>query len=372
MLQTRKAAVIKIVYDSDEIQELEIISHGKMEKAINYPILTGKVAIGDQVLLNTTAVELSLGTGGYHFVLKGPNPPSGPISREGHIMKLRYTPLQLAVGSCEEEGSPYHAVFLEEDSIEGMPVIVGGLHSMTPILAGYFKNGDCDRRVAYIMTDKGSLPLALSRHARALKELCWLDGTITVGHAFGGDLECVNIYTALLAAKHILRADVTIVAMGPGIVGTSTPLGFTGMEQVEALHAAHSLGGVPILVPRVSGADSRDRHDGISQHTKAILRHTLVPIHVPLLAEVAQTWPLESHGHMFHYKEEEKIRALGDLLAPYPLHVTTMGRGMEQDPLFFKSVAATADFAETIIDHSRDAPFAATDLGSLWRASTNS
>ena len=367
MIQTRTGRVTKLIYDSDQIQELEILSNGRIEKSINYPVMTGKVGIGDEVLLNTTAVELSLGTGGYHFVLNGPDIPVGTIQKDRHIMKLRYTPMQIATGSCEEEGSPYHSVFLEKESIDGMPVIVGELHSMLPVLAGYLKGSLKECRIAYIMTDKGALPLALSRHIRALKEVSWLDSTITTGHAFGGDLECLTIYTALLAAKHILKADVTIVIMGPGIVGTGTPLGFTGMEQVEILHAISSMGGIPILTPRVGTKDQRQRHQGMSHHTYSVLHHTLASVHVPLLEELREG-KLESPRHFLHYKKKESLKDVKNILTPYPLKVETMGRGIDEDPLFFYSVAGAADFAGTILNNS-SALADEVDLGRLWRDS---
>jgi hypothetical protein len=40
--------------------------------------------------------------------------------------------------------------------------------------------------------------------------------------SFGGDLEAVNIYTDELAARHVLKADIIVVSMGPGIVGTGS------------------------------------------------------------------------------------------------------------------------------------------------------
>ena len=54
------------------------------------------------MVLNTTAVDLGLGTGGWHVVhwnlareeLDEPGP--------GHIMKLRYTSLQVDAGAAEE------------------------------------------------------------------------------------------------------------------------------------------------------------------------------------------------------------------------------------------------------------------------------
>ena len=64
--------------------------------------LTGPVAVGDGVVLNTTAVDLGLGTGGWHVVhwnlARDEFDEPGP----GHIMKLRYTSLQVDTGAAEE------------------------------------------------------------------------------------------------------------------------------------------------------------------------------------------------------------------------------------------------------------------------------
>ncbi len=357
MIQTRTGVVTQILYEEEKIQELWVRIEKKEERAINYPAITGKVETGDHVVLNTTAVELSLGTGGIHFVMHrmGHSPASeGRLSPDRHIMKMRYTPVQIATGSCEEQGSPYHDIFLQKNSLEGMPVLVGELHSMLPIAVSYIVEVNKDARIVYIMTDKGSLPLAMSKHIRTLNRLEWLIGTITTGHAFGGDLEALNIYTALLAAKHILNADLAIVTMGPGIAGTGTPLGFTGMEQVEILHAAFSMKGTPILIPRAGEGDLRYRHQGLSHHTQAVLNHTLIPVHFPLLKELEDPFDQRFSPHLTHYISKEQMMELPLFLERYPSSITTMGRGWREDPLFFYSVAAAAHFAQRIIRNEND------------------
>ncbi len=100
-------------------------------------------------------------------------------------------------------------------------------------------------RIAYIMSDGGALPLAYSRHVAILKQLSWLSGTVTYGQAYGGDLETMNKFTACIAARHILKADLIIACMGPGIAGTGTPLGHTGIEVGELINCVHQLGGKP-------------------------------------------------------------------------------------------------------------------------------
>ena len=121
------------------------------------------------------------------------------------------------------------------------------------------------------MTDGAALPLALSDLVAQLRDRALLDATITCGHAFGGDYEAVSVYSALAVARHIVHADATIVAMGPGIVGTATRLGFSGIEVGPVLDAAFGLGGVPIACLRVSFADPRERHRGLSHHSATAL-----------------------------------------------------------------------------------------------------
>lgn len=370
MRHTSKGKVVSILMEASDIQELTVEVEGKNSKAINYPLFTGVASIGDEVSLNTTAVNLQLGTGGYHFIVSILGQSRMPPEKgNGHIMKLRYTPLQIATGSCEEQGSPYHEVFCQQRTLEGMPVLVAELHSMLPVAVTYIKKINPALRIVYIMTDKACLPLSFSRHVRILKEIGGLNGTITIGQAFGGDLEAVNIYTALLAARYILMADLAIVAMGPGIVGTGTTLGFSGMEQVEHLHAAYTLKGLPILIPRVGTADPRERHQGLSHHTLAVLEHTLAPVSVPVLDEVVQNLPLEMGMWKWVVGSQDQVKGLESLLSSYPETITTMGRSIQDDPLFFYSVGIAADFANYVAQKA-SAPCGIEDLAQLWRDST--
>ncbi|NLB88354.1 MAG: DUF3866 family protein, partial [Syntrophomonadaceae bacterium] len=269
MIDIKRGVVIKELFSRSGIAGYLVKIEDKEEKCIAYPDLTGEVKVGDEVIVNTTAVKLNLGSGGYHYILANLNVASKDLSPEGHIMKLRYTPMQLKVLSVEEQDSPYHEDLVAADSIEGIPVLVGTLHSMLAPLC--LQLGQWGLKVAYVMTDGAALPMAFSNTVAELKNKNLLHGTVTIGHAFGGDLEAVNIYSGLLAAKKVFNPDVIIVAMGPGIVGTGTKWGFTGVEQGEILNAVDTLQGVPICVPRISFADSRDRHKGVSHHTLTVL-----------------------------------------------------------------------------------------------------
>lgn len=360
MIRWQIGEVVQIVADLPDLQELNVSLGGRVEKAWSFPGLIGALAPGDRVLLNTTAVHLKLGSGGYHLVAQRlgrrgdpPVPFLRPASIRGHIMKLRYTPYQLAVQSCEEQTSPYHETLREAQSLDGMPVFIGELHSMLPVLAaGVQWLVRCGRlpaglRLVYIMSDGGALPLALSRHVRTLQELGWLAGTVTYGHAFGGRLEAVNVYTALLAARHVLKADLVVMMMGPGTVGTGTTWGFSGMEVAEMIHAAFSLEGRPCLVPRISFADARPRHHGISHHQLTLVTRA---IHVSFTYSVP---PYEGREEQVIRRQLERLAGskarlvrraiiekeeLAAVLSLYPEKVTVMGRTVDEDPAYFWGV----------------------------------
>ncbi len=218
-------------------QELLVdVSGSEPQRAMAYTQLTGSCGLGDTVLVNTTAVDLSLGTGGIHFVVAkapaGTFIPSGHVELDspsgGHVMKLRYTPLQVDVNAVEEPDGGTYGVMRTVTSVEEMPVVCCGLHSQMPLAAAAIKERAPQARVAYCHTDFGSLPYALSNVARECRQAGLVDAAISCGQAFGADLEAVNLHSGLLAAKHVAGADIAIVAIGPGMVGTATPFGHGG------------------------------------------------------------------------------------------------------------------------------------------------
>src|SRR5687767_15913065 len=102
--------------------------------------LTGTVAVGDRVVLNTTAVDLGLGTGGWHVVRWSTAREVFEEPGPGHIVKLRYTSLQVDAGSTEEHGPT------SGTDLGGMPVVVGSLHSQVPGVAAALKAARPDAR----------------------------------------------------------------------------------------------------------------------------------------------------------------------------------------------------------------------------------
>ncbi len=335
--------IVLVVRNFPGRQELEVSLDGRSSGAINYPGLTGPCQPGDKVLLNTTARELELGTGGWHYVL-AVSGRERSLSTQGHIMKLRYTPLQGRVLSVEEEASPHHQIMAAADCLEGLPVAVGSLHSLLAPLAWGVRALKGGKRLAYLMSDGAALPIFFSQTVPVLKDMGLITRTITFGHAFGGDLEAVNIYSALLAAKHVVGADFALVTMGPGVVGTGTAWGTTALEQGIFLNAVHQLGGTPVVVPRLSEGDGRKRHAGLSHHTATVLsRIVRDPIWLPLPLYFEPFLAPEHEGlfarHRLRWEDTHDL-FLG--LADSGLPLSTMGRGVNADPLFFHGALAAA------------------------------
>jgi hypothetical protein len=329
-------------------------------KALAYPALVGRLAVGDRVLLNVSALVRGLGTGGYALVVApdGRLPadmPAGP----GHLVKARYTPLQTMVLGVDDQESEYHDQLEEADDLRGMPVVVADLHSALPaIVAGARLAAGRPLRIAYVMTDGGALPAWFSRTVASLRDASWIKSCITTGQAFGGDLEAVTVHTGLLAAKHVVGADLAIVAQGPGNLGTGTQFGFSGIAAGEAVNAAVVLQGRPVASLRVSGADERERHLGVSHHSlTAYGRVAMRPADVPVPVFEDELAALNDRvseqvtylGNLHRLFDVPAGRDLRAALAASPVRLSTMGRGLDQDPAAFLAAAVAGVHAAHLL-----------------------
>jgi hypothetical protein len=304
------------------------------EKAYVLTQLVGPVAVGDRVVMNTTAVELGLGTGGWHVVHWNLERESWSEPGPGHIMKLRYTSLQVDTGAAEEDEQARPRL-----DLGGMPVVACALHSQVAGVAVAFKHLAPERRLTYVMTDGGALPLALSDLVADLRARALLDATITSGHAFGADREAVGLHAAL----SLVEGDAAVVGMGPGVVGTASPLGTTAIDVASIVDTAAALHGEPIVAVRWSDADPRDRHREISHHTRTALQHAHARATVPV--------PRNAKGPDVgrHEVVEVDVPDMAQLFDAHGLHVTTMGRGPEDDPGFFRYAGAAGVAAALLL-----------------------
>ena len=283
---------------------------------VAYPRLTGPVALGDEVLVNDQARTLALGSGGFDILYANLTRGLELEPEEGaHVIKLPYTPVQVAVHHAEEDGRL-------ATSLAGIPVVCCSLHSqVAPVCAAL-----AGLRVAYVQLPGGALPVSLSDTVRALKEHGLVEVAIAAGACIDGDVHCVTAASALAwAAGQGFQA--IVCAVGPGIVGTATALGHGGLAAADAANAASALGSRPVIAVRVSDADPRERHRGSSHHTRSVLELCLGEV---LVAEA-------SHGTGWR-----------EACAQLPLE--HMGRGPDEDPAFFAAAFAAGRLARELAD----------------------
>ena len=349
MIRLRRGIVTALGAARPGAHDIEVDVDGERATAISYPELVGPVTVGDTVILNTTAIALGLGTGGVHFVIavEGVSPTNDEPF--GRVMKARYTPVQTAVTGVEET----HRDVLEGSrGLELTPVVCAPLHSMVaPVAAGARRAGASS--VVYVMTDGAALPGAVSKLVFELREAGLLDGWITCGQAFGGELEAVTVWTGMLAAKEVMGADVVVVADGPGNLGTDTTWGVSALGSGNALNAVATLGGRPIPALRVSFADQRERHRGLSHHSLTILRDVCkVEANVPVPTLVDDRQREAVWGALREAKLEERHQlvevdgwpALKELDARGVV-ARSMGRTQQDDPAFFLAAGAAGVLA---------------------------
>ena len=376
MITWRSGVVSRLRREWNGAVEIEATVDGVPVRALAYPQLTGRPQPGDRALLNTGALDMGLGTGGYALVVALPDRLPPDPDCPGHMIKARYTPLQARVLGADEQGSPHHEILREADDLEGIPVVVADLHSALPaVLAAFHAERWRQRvpgapldRVGYVMLDGGALPAWFSSTIAGLRDVDWMTGTVTVGQAFGGDLEAVTLHSGLLAARHVLDADLIVVAQGPGNLGTGTRWGFSGVAAGEAVNAVSVLGGRPVASLRISEADPRERHQGISHHSlTAYGRVALAPADVVLpdlpgdfgSRVTAAAAPLAAR----HTLVRVSVAGLQEALRACPVPLSTMGRELDDDLAYFLAAAAAGRHAAALTCQAQRAGGARRRLG---------
>ena len=322
MLTLRRGRITAVVERVEGLSRLEVDG----VPCVAYPRLTGPVALGDEVIVNTQARELELGTGGFDVLYA--NLTRGldlPAEGDAHVMKLPYTPAQSARRHAEE-GSTL------PDTLAGLPVVCCSLHSqVVPVCAGIGRGA----RVAYVQLAGGALPVSLSDALRVLRERGHVGTSVAVGACLDGDVECVTAASALLWAA-AEGFDVVVCAIGPGIVGTGSTFGHGGLAAAEVANAAHALHGTPILAVRASEGDPRERHQGVSHHSRAVRELCL--------GEVIAPWPAGYDAPPWlEPRVEVDVSGWEEACAALPL--AHMGRGPRKDPLFFAAAFAAGRLA---------------------------
>lgn len=358
MLKLRRATVLDASQPPPRgQQELSIALEGVQSQpraAICDTALLGAAQAGDEVIVNVEALDLGLGSGGFDVVHVN---LSRGLSGEGGIgvgaMKLNYTSLQHTILPVEND---VLQVPLER------PVAVLALHGQLAAVAWAHQRANPGARLGYVQTTGGALPGSHSETVAMLREQSLLAGHVTAGAAYGGEQEAISTAGAIHHGLTVLGWDAVVAGPGPGIVGSASRLGHGGMVALDSAHVALALGCPTVLVARMSSADERDRHRGISHHTMTVLDLLLEPVTVALPAGMRSPVGAElraSLGAVFgnarkaaapaaeierpaRITRHDWRRAAVDLPAYLAsgLPARTMGRSLTEDPLFFAAALA--------------------------------
>ncbi|WP_035344096.1 DUF3866 family protein [Alkalihalobacillus hemicellulosilyticus] len=353
MYREIEVTVQAISFEDDHIQKLRTDKGAK--QAILYKRFCSEAAVGDIVIVNVTATDLQLGTGGWDIVVSHRHKAlHWKAENEGHIMKARYTPCQHSVQTIESQESDFHALFQKSFSLAGLPVFLAELHSMIPLAFSLLKVKYPKKRLCVIIDDQASLPLFISDQLREIKKTHTLI-TITVGQAFGGDYEAITVASALQFAYNVLEVDCLLISVGPGVVGSGSYYGFAGMIQAHWSHIVSALQGRPIWIPRISFIDKRSRHFGLSHHTLTTLcEFTFKPASIPfpfmdqeklkiIKAQLVEREPYASDHHIY-FSSVRVDEWVEEALKASPLPIQSMGKTFAEDPHFFCAVAEALRF----------------------------
>ena len=352
MLKLRRGRVVSV-------EPLAVEVGGERRAAWADESLVGEVREGDDVVVNTAALDLDLGSGGFDIVhVNLTRGLDGPGTSDAHVMKLNYSSLQHAVEPAEApEGEPAGAA--------PAPVLVIPLHGHLAPAAWAAASRRPGARIGYVQTPGGALPGSLSRDVARLRERGLLAAQMTAAAAYGAELEAISLSGGLDAAARTQGWDAVIAGPGPGILGSETPLGHGGMAALDTAHAGLAVELSVLVSPRLSSSDPRPRHRGLSHHSRTVLELLLAPVRVPVPEAALEGWPmlsdeapeggaaqaaLDSLVEVCSGRHDVAVERVDlDGYAASGLPARTMGRGIEEDPLFFAApLAAGAALAGAI------------------------
>jgi hypothetical protein len=344
MLKLRRGVVVAA-------EPLTVEVEGEERPAWADRSLVGDVTAGDEVIVNTEALDRRLGSGGFdivHVNLTRGLEHRGAAGSE-HVIKLNYTSLQHAVEPVEPP--------LGTDSADAPspPVLVLPLHGHLAPACWAAARVSPGLRVGYVQTVGGALPGSLSRDVADLRERGLLAGHVTVGPAYGGEHEAISLVGALDAAVHRLSWEAIVCGPGPGILGSATSYGHGGLAALDSAHAALALRLPTLLSPRLSSSDPRARHRGLSHHTASVLELLLASVRIPVPEIELAGWPIGTER-----VEQIDLPSVLDALheacddrhdvavepvdlegyAASGLPALAMGRTIAEDPLFFAAALA--------------------------------
>lgn len=358
MLSLEKGKVIEIIYQDNKIQILNVENKNEflIEKSINYIEETGMCAVEDLVVINTIGNRLGLGTGGYNFVYLNLSNKSGEgkvLDRNhGHIIKMKYTPGQIRVKAVEER-IEYKNVFDVEPKLLPRPVVYAILHSMISPLVTTIKYIMPNAIISCVYTYGGAMNANNSFTLKRLRSSGLLNSVITTGECYGGDYEAINITTGIIFGLGKLNSDIIIVCCGPGVAGSSTYYGFSTFDFIGPIYIAKLLDLFPVLIPRISMADKRERHKGVSMQSLSILQTIDFPVHVPVYKDNED---IEGFNYIYNQLSDNgiinkhKVQFIDDPIIKKAIdfaniNTRVMGRNYIEDPSFFNNCSSAGVYS---------------------------
>ena len=261
-------------------------------------------------------------------------------------MKLNYT-------ACSTRSSRSRRRAGAASCRSARPVGVLALHGqLAPVAwalaqarAGRARSATCRPRAARCRA-------GISRHGRAsCASAACSPATSPPAPAFGGEREAITTAGALHHGLAALGWDAASSGPGPGILGSGSALGHGGMAALDSAHAALALGCPTLLVARMSSGDPRARHRGLSHHTRTVLELLLAPVALPRLAAGRlRAGSARSAAELAGARARRERRADhaprlargGGRPRRLPRQRPagrTMGRALDEDPLFFAARA---------------------------------
>ena len=317
---------------------LEVEVEGRRRRAWADENLLGEMREGDEVVVNVAALDLGLGSGGFDVVhVNLSRGLEGGGAEGAHVMKLNYSSLQHPVEPVERPASrPERDESRSQATMRQAAVVVLPLHGHLAPVVWAAVQARPGLRVGYVQTGGGALPGSFSRDVKLLRKRGLLAGQIAVAPAYGGEHEALSTVGALDAAVEELGWEAIAVGPGPGIIGSGTAYGHGGMVALDNAHAALALGLRTLVSPRLSSGDPRDRHRGLSHHTRTVLKLLLAPVDVAIPegeSEIVRALADSKHRLLSARADLEGYAAAG-------LPAGTMGRDLGDDPLFFAAPLA--------------------------------
>lgn len=333
-LKLRRGVVVSV-------DPLSVEVDGEARPAWADRVLLGEMREGDEVVVNVAALDLELGSGGFDVVhvnlTRGLEIAAGG---DEHVIKLNYTSLQHAVEPVEGLGAAAAGEAAAESGAASAhpPALVLPLHGHLAPAAWAAAQASPGLRIGYVQTGGGALPASLSRDVVELRERELLCGHIAAAPAYGGEHDSLSTIGALDAAANRLGWDAVLIGPGPGIIGSGTEFGHGGMAALDSAHAALSLKLPTLLSPRLSSSDPRERHIEVSHHTYTVLELLLAAVDVAVPegeGEIASALEAAPGRHRLRAAPADL-----DSYAATGLPARTMGRSLDEDPLFFAAPLA--------------------------------